>query len=127
MHSSLVMVKHSEVAPGVLEEFRQKLLRERERLLRTVARTDEELATLEPHQPGGSFGDDAATALVADVLSRLEGQEKHELDEVDAAQARLAAGTFGVCDRCGQPISLERLRAVPVTRYCLTCQVAHER
>jgi len=90
-----------------------------------VARTDEELATLEAHQPG-AFSEDAGTQLASEILSRLEGQEKHELDETDAAQARLEAGTFGVCERCGQPISLARLRAMPTARHCMSCQVREE-
>ena len=59
---------------------------------------------------------------VTGVLSRLDGRERHELDEIYAAQARLETGTFGVCEWCGQPIELARLRAIPATRHCLGCQ-----
>lgn len=52
--------------------------RERERILRTVAQTDEELATLERHQPGAPT-EDAAVEMTGAILSRLEGQEKHDL------------------------------------------------
>lgn len=61
--------------------------------------TDEELATLERHQPGNP-AEDAATELASAVLSRLEGRQKHELDAIDAARARLAAGTYGTCEGC---------------------------
>ncbi|MBI4268876.1 MAG: TraR/DksA C4-type zinc finger protein [Candidatus Rokubacteria bacterium] len=108
-----------------MDEFQQRLQRARQELLRTVARTDEELATLEAHQPGAP-GEDVGTDLVSAILGRLEGREKHELDEIAAAQARLAAGTFGTCDDCGKPIPLERLRAVPTARYCVACQRTHE-
>ena len=110
----------------VVEEFRRLLREERERLLQTVVRTDEELATLEVHQAGAP-SEDAATLLATGVLSRLEGQEKHELDEIDAAQARLEAGMFGVCERCSQPIPLDRLRAMPTAHYCIPCQFREER
>ena len=116
----------SGVKPDVMGELRRRLKHERGRLLRTVVRTDDELATLEAHQPGATV-EDAAAGLAASILSRLEGQERHELDEIDAAQARLEAGTFGTCERCGQPIPLRRLRAIPVTRYCLPCQTKEER
>ena len=108
-----------------IEEFRRLLREARERLLRTVARTDEELTTLESHQ-AGALVEDAMTSMVADVLSRLEGQEKRELDEIDAAQARLEAGTFGVCERCQRPIHLERLRALLTARFCVPCQSREE-
>jgi DnaK suppressor protein len=61
------------------------------------------------------------------LLSRLEGREKHELDAIDAARARLAAGTYGACDGCHRPIPLARLRAMPTALYCVTCQYREER
>ncbi len=45
-----------------------------------------------------------------------------DLDEVDAALARLAAATFGMCERCGRPILLARLRVIPTLRVCLACE-----
>jgi DnaK suppressor protein len=113
------------MATETIHEFRERLERERERLLRTAARTDEELATLETHQPGAP-SEDAATQVVSAILSRLEGQEKHELDEIEAARTRLEAGTFGVCETCNEPIPLARLRAQPTARHCRACQAALE-
>lgn len=110
----------------VRAEFRRRLSRERERLLRTVATTDEELATLERREPGG-LGEDAAKKLVTAVLGRLEGRERHEIEEIDAARARLETGTFGICESCALPIALTRLRALPTARYCLGCQARAER
>jgi DnaK suppressor protein len=111
---------------STVEELERRLRRARREVWRTVVRTDEELATLEAHQPGAPT-EDAATSTVADVLSRLDGAERHRLDEIDAAQARLAAGTFGVCEGCGKPIPLARLRAMPTARRCVVCERAAER
>jgi len=41
------------------------------------------------------------------------------LEEVDAALARLEAGSFGLCETCHDPIEAERLLADPLQRYCL--------
>jgi sigma-B regulation protein RsbU (phosphoserine phosphatase) len=41
------------------------------------------------------------------------------LREVDAALARLDAGSFGVCETCQDPIESDRLMADPLVRYCL--------
>jgi DnaK suppressor protein len=46
---------------------------------------------------------------------------RHEIAEVDAALARVGAGTYGVCERCGDPIGAERLEARPVARTCTAC------
>ena len=106
-----------------IHEFQRRLTAERTRLLRMVARTDDELASLESHQ-AGELGD--ITAMAATILTRLEGRERHELDEIRAAQARLEAGVFGACEHCGTAIPLARLRALPVARHCLTCEAARE-
>lgn len=50
--------------------------------------------------------------LAADDVHRLIG-------EVDAALARMEAGTFGVCETCHDSIEADRLRADPLIRYCL--------
>jgi DnaK suppressor protein len=111
--------------PTVHEEFRQRLLTARGELLRTLAVTDEELATLETPEPGAAI-EDAAREQVLAILSRLEGQERHALDEISVAYARLDAGTFGTCEDCGGDVPLVRLRAVPTARYCLGCQARRE-
>jgi DnaK suppressor protein len=109
-----------------VDEWRRLLAEARLRLARGVATTDDELATLEKHQPGAPT-EDATWELTEAVLSRLEGREKHELDEIAAAQARLEAGTYGVCESCAQPIPLVRLRAMPAARRCVACQALFER
>lgn len=109
----------------LVEEFRGRLREVRERLLATVTLTDVELATLEGHQPGGPT-EDVPTETVASILSRLEGRERHELDAVFDAQARLESGQYGVCEDCAQPIPLARLRAMPTARFCVACQARAE-
>lgn len=110
---------------ALTEEFQRRLREVRERFFATLALTDEELASLEAHQPGGP-AEDVATETATAILSRLEGREKHELDEIYDAEARLEAGRYGVCEGCERPIPLARLRAMPATRYCVACQAREE-
>lgn len=42
-------------------------------------------------------------------------------EEIAAALARLAQGTYGACEDCHQPIGKVRLSAVPYARYCIDC------
>lgn len=107
-------------------EFRGRLREARRELLRTVVVTDDEIASLSAHEPG-ALVEDSARGAMADLLARLEGRERHELDEIEAAQARLETGGFGVCEDCGGTIPLPRLRAVPWARHCLGCQAKDER
>ena len=50
----------------------------------------------------------------------LVRQAEHHLLEIDAALARLAAGTYGICEVCGEPIAPGRLEARPTARTCVS-------
>ena len=56
----------------------------------------------------------------AQLLGLLEGA-RSDLDAVERAEQRLAAGTYGHCLRCGAPIPVERLDALPAAETCLAC------
>jgi DnaK suppressor protein len=111
--------------PELLEEFRNRLRAARAELLRTASVTHVELASLE-RWPSEPF-DEVSMADATGTLSRLEGRERHQLDEILAALNRLEAGTYGTCEACSRAISLARLRAVPSTRHCVDCQRRAER
>ena len=111
--------------PDLTTEFQQRLTEMCFGLARTVATTDEELATLDAQQRS-DFGEGATAGGVGDLLAKLEGRERHELDEIDAAQRRLEAGVFGVCEGCHRAIPLARLQAMPTARRCATCQAREE-
>ena len=85
---------------------------------------DRELADLETLAAHGcrEIAEDAATGTVGDRLSRLPVRERQQLAEIDAAQARIEVGCFGVCERCQTLIPVQRLRAMATTRYCPPCR-----
>ncbi len=61
----------------------------------------------------------------AQVIALVE-LARHHLAELDAAEARLAAGNYGVCESCREPVSAMRLAARPIARTCITCaSLAH--
>jgi DnaK suppressor protein len=105
----------------LLAEFRDRLAGARLNLARTVATTDDDLEALAAHG-SREIAEDPATGTVGDLLSRLRGREREQLDEIDAAQARLESGRFGVCERCREPIHVKRLRVTPTARYCGPCE-----
>jgi len=67
------------------------------------------------HDPEGS-----TIAFERSQVSTLIDQARTRLDEIDAAAARLAAGTYGVCEVCGDVIPAGRLEARPFARTCTT-------
>jgi sigma-B regulation protein RsbU (phosphoserine phosphatase) len=71
-------------------------------------------------QPG--FRDqllDRRQQLEAAVIPGAGSEVKRLLQEVDAALGRIAAGTFGLCETCADPIEPDRLLVDPLTRFCL--------
>jgi len=106
--------------PDLTTEFQQRLTEMCFGLARTVATTDEELATLDAQQRS-DFGEGATAGGVGDLLAKLEGRERHELDEIDAAQRRLEAGVFGVCEGCHRLAKTSvRAGTIWVRRTCST-------
>jgi len=47
---------------------------------------------------------------------------RSNLHDVDRALAKIAAGTYGTCERCGNPIAEERLEAIPWALLCIDCK-----
>lgn len=56
-----------------------------------------------------------------EVLEALGVQEAGEVKRIDAAMARIEAGTYGTCSKCGDPISDARLALLPATPFCKNC------
>ena len=103
-----------------LEEFRDRLAWARLRLARTVATTDDDLEAIAAHECREE-AEEAAMETVGGLLARLEGPAREELAEIDAAQARLESGTFGLCEGCRKTLPLARLRTRPTLRRCEAC------
>ncbi|MBE0614900.1 MAG: TraR/DksA family transcriptional regulator [Burkholderiales bacterium] len=68
------------------------------------------------------LADAAAEMEVAMVI-----RESQELQEVEAALARIDDGSYGDCSDCGEEIGAARLKANPAARRCLSCQEKYER
>jgi DnaK suppressor protein len=71
--------------------------------------------------------EEAAGAAAADVASAEWARDLAEITDVRAALDRIAAGTYGHCIACGEPIARERLRVQPAAPRCSACQAATER
>ncbi len=109
-----------------IESAEKKLREERKQLIHQL----EELGAAESGDLrsdidfGGSFADAAAvTAERTEVLGLVESL-KTQLDAVDAALAHIEAGTYGMCDNCGNEISADRLEFRPASVLCVNCKNA---
>lgn len=71
---------------------------------------------------GGSFADAAAVTAERTEILGLVDSLKSQLDDVDAALAHIAAGTYGTCSNCGNEISAARLEFRPASILCVDCK-----
>jgi DnaK suppressor protein len=58
---------------------------------------------------------------------RIRDRERKLIKKIDQALERIDDGTFGLCERCGEEIDSERLKARPVTTYCIDCKTKLEK
>jgi DnaK suppressor protein len=109
-----------------LERFRELLLAERREAEERLAEQSEGITAVRAARSDGSVDDEhdpdgptmsqewsQRTAVLHDV--------EHELVDVDRALARIDDGTYGVCEKCGQKISVARLEARPTATLCIDC------
>lgn len=66
-----------------------------------------------------NLADQATDLLEREIDWTLEENSGQILVEIDAALARIDAGTYGLCERCGEPIDADRLEALPWATLCL--------
>ena len=57
-----------------------------------------------------------------DAAGQARETAHYDLTAAQDAVSRLEAGTYGVCEGCGDAIAEDRLEALPDTRWCVTCQ-----
>jgi DnaK suppressor protein len=104
---------------------RTGILEERRRLLEDSSRSPEVAADDE----GGDAhkADGSSETLDREVSLSLEDNADHLLAAIDSALARVAAGAYGNCERCGEVIGRERLEALPWATKCIACKRLEER
>lgn len=104
--------------------------RARERLVQLRAEYEQRVATIHAHARNPLEADSSEQAAqlgnVA-VVSALEAEASEEIAAIDAALARLDAGTYGTCVSCGDAIGSKRLEARPASAECLDCAEDHAR
>jgi RNA polymerase-binding protein DksA len=115
------------------DHFRQRLLDERKRVVDAI----ENIHTENPGSMGeeteelsfqdNHMGDVATATFDREMASTLEDNSNHVLAEIDAALARIDNGTYGKCERCGNPIGAERLEALPWATLCIEDKRRQER
>lgn len=70
--------------------------------------------------------DMGANDISDDVAIIVLGTKKESLRRIEEAVRKIDAGTYGICEECGEPIPASRLLVMPFAIYCVECQTVVE-
>jgi DnaK suppressor protein len=114
------------LTPTQIATLRAKLEAERDRLANRLANDATELAETVAADPG-DIEDAAADEAGSFRSNTLRERERVQLDEIEAALARMHDGSYGVCEDSDEPIPYRRLEIEPTTRYTVAALEQRER
>ena len=107
--------------------LRARLENEYERLTHELEQLKASVRPAEERREGSPFGkreEEAAEAAELETRLELERRVREQLAAFEHALSKFDNGTYGLCDRCGQPIGSERLEALPQASLCLNCKAS---
>jgi len=117
----------------LLKELKEKLEKEKSQIeeeLKKFAKKDEKLKgdwdTRYPKWDGEAGSSSLET--MADELEEYESllPVEHVLElklrDIDSALEKIKKEKYGICEKCGKEIEIERLKAIPEAKFCLKCK-----
>jgi DnaK suppressor protein len=113
-----------------IAEVRESLTLDAERLRVEIAAAEEEIGHLLREGGEGAGNDQAdvgSNTFERDHEMSMAKNARDNLQLVEEALRRIADGTYGVCESCGQPIGKLRLQAFPRATLCMQCKQRQER
>jgi len=115
------------LAKSTLERFRKRLEEDKERLEEQIEDYERDLEearlTESSSDRSPDPGNAEASSMKLEYAKELSvGQNTLDLlDKANRALARIDAGTYGICESCGNSIPVERLDVLPYSTVCVTC------
>jgi RNA polymerase-binding protein DksA len=125
--------KRKRLGKKELEHYRERLLVERDRILRELGRITEAINESSEEQDAAkqSYSNHLAD-IGTDYMEKEKNyyyadQEGQYLKAIEAALARIESGEYGQCMECSDLISDKRLEAVPAAELCIACKDKKEK
>jgi DnaK suppressor protein len=107
-----------------LSMFKDLLNERRRGIIDEAMRTANGMGEVREHFPDPS--DRASLEGNRNLTLRIRDRERKLLSKIDEALIRIDDGTYGICEECGNDISVDRLKARPVTTLCIACKAEQE-
>lgn len=108
-----------------LKKFKTLLTEKRDEIVKKAKQTLEEDMALDANDLPDEM-DLASSEYLQSFTFRLRGREKAFLDKINKALLKIEDGSFGICEECGEEISVKRLEARPETTLCIRCKEDQE-
>jgi DnaK suppressor protein len=107
-----------------IEYFKELLTNSLEELL---SKADDTVSGMtDPKENFPDPTDRASLESDRNFMLRIRDRESKLIKKIKKALERIENNTFGVCDKCGEDISIKRLKARPVTTQCIECKTKEE-
>ena len=107
-----------------IEYFREFLTKSLEELLEHAKNTVSDITAPKENLPDPT--DRASFESDRDLILRIRDRESKLIKKIKMALDRIENNTFGICETCGEEISVKRLEARPVTTQCIDCKTKEE-
>lgn len=109
-----------------LNRFKELLHKKHRALIENAKKTLNEDMALDSNDLPDEM-DLASSEYLQSFTFRLRGRERTFKAKIEKALQKIEQGTFGICERCEEEISLKRLEARPETTLCIRCKEEQER
>ncbi|MFF9375035.1 TraR/DksA family transcriptional regulator [Streptomyces griseoluteus] len=116
--------------PEEVAEARAELAAEADRLGQEIASSEASLVGMMRDSADGAGDDEADTGsknITREHELALAANAREMLSQTERALERLDAGTYGLCENCGNPIGKARMQAFPRATLCVECKQKQER
>ena len=107
-----------------IEFFKELLTNRQEELLSHADDTVSGMTTQKENFPDPT--DRASLEADRNFMLRIRDREHKLIKKIKKTLKRIELGTFGICESCGEDISIKRLKARPVTSQCIDCKSKEE-
>lgn len=114
----------AEIDPKDIAFFKTLLTEQLDELLYRAGRTVGDL--VQPGDVASDPLDQAALESERNYTLRIRDRESRLIKKIKTALQKIDDGSFGTCEECGDEITVARLRARPVTAYCIQCKTRME-
>jgi len=105
--------------------FSRQVLKSRHEILSKLAGLEQDLDQLQHNQPK-DWAEVNNDTLERETIMQNINSESENLRQTNDALRKIMEGKYGICTICGERISEARLRALPLARRCIRCQVEEE-